>query len=163
MNAITLWQPWAQFMAINQKTFETRSRPTKYRGDICIHAARFMPVVTHCIRRRMEAANLVPEGLPRGRIIAVVELYDCLPTVEVREEARSFGEVDLGDYSPGRFAYLTRKLRKLQTPVPCRGYQSIAWEVPEEVAAQVEAQLSAIRGAALMDQNHGRPMFGGTV
>lgn len=43
MKAITLWQPWAQLIAIGEKRYETRSWETKYRGMIAIHAAKKKP------------------------------------------------------------------------------------------------------------------------
>ena len=39
MKAITIWQPWAEFVAAGVKHNETRSWATKYRGPIAIHAA----------------------------------------------------------------------------------------------------------------------------
>ena len=39
MKAITIWQPWAEFIAAGVKHNETRSWATKYRGPIAIHAA----------------------------------------------------------------------------------------------------------------------------
>jgi hypothetical protein len=43
MKAITLHQPWATLVAIEQKKIETRSWPTSYRGPLAIHAAKTMP------------------------------------------------------------------------------------------------------------------------
>jgi hypothetical protein len=40
MKAITLWQPWATLLAVGCKHMETRSWPTKYRGEILIHASK---------------------------------------------------------------------------------------------------------------------------
>lgn len=40
MNAISLWQPWAQLMALGLKQFETRSWATGHRGQMAIHAAK---------------------------------------------------------------------------------------------------------------------------
>lgn len=37
MKAITIWQPWAEFIAAGVKHNETRSWATKYRGSIAIH------------------------------------------------------------------------------------------------------------------------------
>lgn len=40
LNAISLWQPWAQLMALGLKQFETRSWATGHRGQLAIHAAK---------------------------------------------------------------------------------------------------------------------------
>lgn len=38
MKAFTVKQPYAELLAIGAKHYETRSKPTKYRGPIVIHA-----------------------------------------------------------------------------------------------------------------------------
>src|SRR3546814_21127441 len=44
VKAISLWQPWASAIALGHKSIETRHWPTKYRGELAIHAAkRFGP------------------------------------------------------------------------------------------------------------------------
>jgi hypothetical protein len=40
MKIFTLWQPWATFIALNLKQFETRHWGTSYRGKLAIHAAK---------------------------------------------------------------------------------------------------------------------------
>ena len=42
-------------------------------------------------------------------------------------------QLPLGDYSPGRYAWLLDDVRALAEPVPCRGRQGL-WTLPEEVA-----------------------------
>ena len=45
MKAISLWQPGATLVALGVKTIETRSRATKYRGPLAIHAAMRLPAM----------------------------------------------------------------------------------------------------------------------
>ena len=40
IKCISLWQPHASLIAFEEKIFETRSWPTKYRGLLAIHAAK---------------------------------------------------------------------------------------------------------------------------
>lgn len=40
MKAISLWQPWATLISTGDKTWETRSWATTYRGPLAIHAAK---------------------------------------------------------------------------------------------------------------------------
>lgn len=142
MKAITLWQPWAQFMALGFKTFETRGSRVHYRGDICIHAGLYQPPLSAPLRKRMRELGMDPDGkYPRGAVLAVVNLYDCEPTEIVRDEAETFGELLLGNYQPKRFAYLTNNRRLLAEPVPCRGKQAVTWDLPLDVATSVTTQL----------------------
>ena len=137
-------------MAIGAKTMETRGQRTSHRGDIAIHAA----VADHGIPESIVPATMkafqdrgiVPTPASMGCILAVVELYDCMASenfsiygnrgFKITEE-----EFIFGNYSPGRFVYLTRNLRRLKQPVHCRGAQPIGWTVPPEIEQQVRQQL----------------------
>ncbi len=175
MKAITLYDPWGSLMAIGAKVNETRGCRTSHRGDICIHVAK----TDHgCSDEVMQAAvkaflsrNLLPSP-NYGCIVAVVDLYDVRPfddfgfedtndptLIHVTDEEAMFG-----NYSPGRFIYRTRNLRRLAKPVPCRGFQSIGWTVPADVAALVRAQLplQCSFGAATDDRCTATPTHAST-
>lgn len=152
MKALTLTQPWASMVAIGAKRIETRSWSTRYRGPLAIHAAKGFPrfaqefansgVVLHS----MKSALLFSRQLrtfftesgkwsfnPRGVVLATCEL-----TTVARTESLKIGdlvggveltelEYALGDYSPGRFAWVLSGLRILEAPVQARGSLSL-WE-----------------------------------
>ena len=55
---------------------------------------------------------------------------------EVKEIVEKLDETErlLGDYSPGRFAWVLKNPRKLPTPIPARGQLGFwEWTPPEEV------------------------------
>lgn len=102
-----------------------------------------------------ESRQLIGFGsLPYGAILAVTKLVKCYrtprvevvdrddsllvsdpPTVEVpvlRSFAISPTERAFGDYSPGRFAWVTRDTNALPSPVPFTGRQGL-FEVPDEL------------------------------
>ena len=126
IRAISLWQPWASAMAIGAKVNETRSWPTSYRGDLLI-----------CSAKRKPSPEEVGDGdlyrqamaMPYGYALCVVELYECRPT-----------EASLGDYTPGRFTWCTRNLRRLRQPLPMRGRQGL-WALTPEEEAQVRGTI----------------------
>ena len=80
--ALSIRQPWAWAICHAGKDIENRSWQTKYRGLICIHAAKGMT--------GMEFDNAAgymggigvhpPRGLslPRGGIVGVAEIVDCI-------------------------------------------------------------------------------------
>lgn len=117
MKAITLWEPWATAMALGLKKNETRGWDTKYRGDLVICSAK----------RKMDEvglevckfADISHDAIRYGYALCIVELYDVLPTALT---PRDYDEEALGDYSAGRFAWLTRNLRPLDA-FPVRGRQ----------------------------------------
>lgn len=151
MKAISLWQPYASFMADELKLYETRNRLTHFRGELAICAAqrksRYMEFgaeiedlilrlgILHWQRTKLMSPR--PALLPLGAVVCVVSVYDCQPVEQVRVSPL---ERLVGDYSRGRFAWLTRDCRQLKTPVPVKGKQGF-FNLPPEVEAQVRAQL----------------------
>jgi hypothetical protein len=158
MKAISLWQPWASLMAIDAKRNETRSWPTTHRGWIAIHAAKKWDeeLEQTCLddpfRDALQTAGFTAParlkyGLPVGAIIAVVNLTACVPTHPLPHDGRYgfFGrphEREFGDYSPRRYAWITRDVIRLPEPVPCRGMQGL-FNLPGDVHAQVLSQINA--------------------
>lgn len=132
MKAITLWQPWASAMARGHKQNETRSWPLSHRGDLVICSAKRKPSLIECGDRPTYDAAM---KLPYGFALCVVEIYDV-----VRSEAFhgatplkiSQQEAELGDYSPGRFIWLTRHLRVFNEPIPVTGRQGL-FELPDVI------------------------------
>lgn len=155
MKALSLTQPWASLVALGQKTIETRSWPTSYRGELAIHASQampryarealeFEPIRTLLMRANYGWAGRI-RGLPLGSIVAVAQLVACYPTEGIRvsqwwPKEEGDRERALGDYSPGRWAWVLRDTRPLPSPVPCRGALGL-WTVEPEVEATVRAQL----------------------
>ena len=116
MKAITLWQPWATLVAIGAKCIETRSWSTTYRGPLAIHAAKSKEghdaFYKEPFHNELKAYHYHrPTELPHGKIIAVCELVNILPTEEVRGliEGR---ELAFGDYSNGRWAWRLVNVRR---------------------------------------------------
>jgi hypothetical protein len=125
LRALSLWQPWASAMASGVKRNETRSWPTAYRGDLVVCSSKRRPSPEEVGEDETYEAAM---ALPYGYALCVVELYDCMPTDLFHGATPlriSRSEADLGDYTPGRFAWLTRRLRRLREPVPVVGRQGI--------------------------------------
>lgn len=172
MKAITLWQPWAFLVMLAGhpdpdiaklgKHFETRSWHTVYRGQLAIHAAKYIPpeaeelCLTVPFQKAFEAAGIKYNGdvplnkiLPRGVILGTCNLVSCL-RIEDRlyhPPSRKGGllvyarplpkepELSFGDYTPGRFAWVLEDVRQLPEPIPAVGRQSLwTWEPPKEIA-----------------------------
>lgn len=103
---LTVRQPWATAIAEGLKRFETRTKPTKWRGWVFIHAAKAMTREQHQL-----AFNMGPREseLPRGRVVAIANLRASWRTVDI--DLANFGkgisadERALGDYTAGRYAW----------------------------------------------------------
>lgn len=110
-------QPYAYAIVAGLKTYETRSRRTSIRERVAIHAAK-QPVTLASM-----SVILVPkEGdqLHYGAVLGTVEIAGCLPVEEILHTL-SERERLLGDYSPGRWAWVLKNPVMFNTPVPARG------------------------------------------
>lgn len=149
MRILTLWEPWATLMALGAKRIETRSWSTRYRGPLAIHAAKgglnaFISeadMLTHpYFNEALSNATMRP-----GHILAVVTLVECAPV----EKCHRLGEMAcnwkwereqaFGNYSPGRFAWITANLFRLPQPIAHKGGQGLRL-LPAEVVAQIKGQ-----------------------
>jgi len=93
MKAITILEPWASLIACGAKRYETRGWPTKYRGEIAIHAAKqFGQQQKGLIDKEPFHSSLfkvldeyscntflgrVSNGETFGKVIAIADLVDC--------------------------------------------------------------------------------------
>ena len=158
MKALSLWQPWASAIARGSKRIETRHWSTNYRGPLAIHAAaRIISKSEYAWfleqdfwRAAMDWADgYVWSPLPLGAIVAVCVLADCVPTetipfedLELVLSSPTGGPVDpyapvwsermMGDFTPGRFAWVLHDIRPLPKPIPFRGRQQL-FEVPDDL------------------------------
>jgi hypothetical protein len=105
------------------------------------------PFVTHLIDAGFNKAA----DLPRGAILAVVELIAVVQTEKLNDYwdwaandfARTYPEEReraFGDFSERRYGWLTRNVRALRAPIPCRGALGL-WTPPPLVLAEIQRQL----------------------
>jgi hypothetical protein len=133
VKALTLTQPYATLVAIGVKRIETRSWQTSYRGPLAIHAGKGLgPVggergLVALYQDDVFAQALKGYALPRGVIVAVCILMDCVPTDEAHTWKLTDQERAFGNYTPGRYAWLLADVRPVDPPIPARGAQGL-WE-----------------------------------
>lgn len=140
MKALTIWNPWAHYIAEGIKRVENRDwTPPKdlVGGYLAIHAGKRFdkPGAEHI---RTELGLIVPkhDELSQAAIVAVA-VIDRI--------------VDSADDSPGwddpwfvgAFGWYLRDVVKID-PVPCKGAQKL-WEVPAPVLRQVRTNWRAAR------------------
>ena len=143
MKALTLWQPWASLVALEEKRIETRCWATKYRGELAIHSAANLPPkwlgasrhevsfrdeladIFNCRRDRDDRMGLhVDEAikkLPYGKILCIVELVNIEETAYITPDDLPLREKLFGNYEPGRYAWYLKMIRTLPVPIPARG------------------------------------------
>ncbi len=110
--AISLRQPNADRVLRGEKRRDSRSRPTRFRGWILVHASRTL--------RRGETAHTGDGRLERGKLLGIVRLEDCVEDGE-------------------GWTYVWRNPRRFRHPIPCRGHYSIPFYVPAKIVAGTAA------------------------
>lgn len=131
MRAITLYQPFASWIARGDKEYETRSWSTKYRGEILIHAGLkldYLPMTD------------IIENYPRGVVVALATLENVYPT-ELQIDYVSMDERAVGDWRPDRYAWKLTDVRPLQIPIACKGRQGL-WRPSGDLVARVRDALN---------------------
>ncbi len=127
MKAFTVYQPWATAIVTGLKPHETRSRRTNIRGRVAVHAGK---------ADLMQAAEGMTNGefmdllyvmrkekdWPLGAVVGTVEIVGCVPVEDVMDGLTE-QERALGDYSPGRWAWVLKNPVMFATPIPARGKQ----------------------------------------
>jgi hypothetical protein len=109
--ALSIRQPWAWAILHKGKTIENRDWPTRFRGPVCIHAAKGMTRAEHLEfsdfiqRLGMEPPALA--SLPRSAIVGTAEIIAC-----VRESA--------SPWFFGPWGFVLGDIRPID-PIPCRG------------------------------------------
>ena len=160
MKALTLWQPWAHFVAAGIKEIETRSWQTSYRGPLAIHSAKEIPTdVLPTWHRLMRLVPMPyrcqPKDVDTGCICAIVQLVDILPVPECGglpvfdpRPDDSTRETLLGEYSAGRFAWRLEHLDMVQPPIFAKGKQGL-WDWKPKDDDWTKASISGLNDAAL--------------
>ena len=143
MLTISLYQPWATLMSVKEKRCETRSWAIHHRGPLAIHATAGPPdpiAAQHPFSTALARHGYTMTTLPRGVIVAVAMLVSCIPLVVGYDSLGHdrFGfpefEAQFGDFSRGRFAWVTTNVFLLPQPVPARGHQGLwQWNPPVDL------------------------------
>jgi ASCH domain len=117
MKIITLRQPWAELVVSGVKNIENRGWSTAYRGPVLIHAG------LHVEREACRKHGVDPSKLPRGAVVGVVELADCVT------KHRS-------PWFSGRYGFVLRNARKIK-PIQWKGALNLR-EAPPELLRRIE-------------------------
>jgi hypothetical protein len=111
--AISLRQPNADRVIRGEKGRDSRSRPTRFRGWILLHASQAIA--------REGGGDVDASELDRGKLLGLVRLEDCVAD---------------GD----GWTYVWRSPRRFRKAIPCRGHYSIPFYVPAKILAGTPAK-----------------------
>jgi ASCH domain len=133
IKALTIRQPWAELILRGRKSFELRTRRTKYRGPLAIHAAAKIDAWD------ARHFGLNPEKLVTSAFVGFAILSDVRPYT--RADARLLKKRRAGyGWFPHNLAWVLKKPHRIP-PVKAKGQLSI-FQVPKAVEQQVRRLLS---------------------
>jgi hypothetical protein len=136
MRALTICQPYAHLIALGEKPIENRDWFTSYRGPLLVHAGLSFSWLEEGDRERYP-------DMAFGAVVAVAELVACLrlsdgPQGWPSRYQRLYGH----EHANGPFCFVLDAVRRLPSPIPCRGAQGF-WAPPREVLDRVQEALAA--------------------
>lgn len=118
MRALSVRQPWASMIASGEKTIETRTWSTDYRGPLLICASKHPESGTGSLVAYVQ--------MPLGRAVCTAYLADCRP-MEVDDECGA-----QCSWEKGRFAWMLENIRPFVNPFQVKGQLGLfEVEVPE--------------------------------
>lgn len=131
MKAISLRQPWADWVVQGRKTLELRNWTVNYRGPLAIHASQTVNEAA------CHANGIQPNTLTTGALIGVVELVEITSLDEAAFRARSGEHLADGFFSaPTRseplFGWKLESARELPQPIPYHGRMGL-FNIPDEL------------------------------
>jgi hypothetical protein len=165
---LTLRQPYASLKMTPHKPSETRSWPApkacRMGQIIAIHAG-LTPVAStldeydvgeETVALMMRCLGITDlrqflTGLSLGAVVGICCFTWCYRTSyldmrrpDIPEYHDVFGpechDRELGDFSPGRYAWVMNPIRLFDDPVPAKGKQGVwGWEMPEDLHEQLIA------------------------
>jgi hypothetical protein len=100
MKALSVKQPWANMIANGEKTIETRTWATDYRGDLLVVSSRKPPIE------------------PAGFAVALVRVVGCRRMTKADETAARC------EIYPGAYAWILADVTRVK-PFPARGQLGI--------------------------------------
>ena len=123
MHALSVMQPWATLIVLGVKRIETRPWRTSFRGRLAVHASSRLPHDFDDLCRREPFRSVLLRAPwtrpPRGVLLGTVEVRDCVHVEDL--DTISAEERSLGDYAPGRWAWLLADPQPLPWLIPFRG------------------------------------------
>lgn len=125
---LSIRQPWAWAIIHAGKDVENRTWWTRHRGPIFIHAgvsfdgskADALQTVKFWAYRAGVSAPASIDGIPRGGIVGMAEIVDCVTKMD-------------SEWFCGPFGFVLRNARPLPL-IPCKGQLGFFDAPPEAVA-----------------------------
>lgn len=145
MRALSIRQPWPWAIICAGKDVENRTKGTRYRGLLAIHASKTVyahdldnPLILAAIERN--GYEIGEAAAACGAVVAVAMLAGCHLSPDfggtcgaTRPRCSPWAEPDV-------YHWQLTGVRPLAEPVPCRGALGL-WRLPDDVEKAVREQM----------------------
>lgn len=127
MKALTICQPYAHLIVRGDKRVENRTWPTRYRGDLVIHAGKSTDWLSPDDINDWRAAG---DPMVFGAIVGWAKLVACLPLHEVAngEHAAKYPWLSTHEHTEGPWCWVLDEVNRFDHPFPWKGAQGL-WEI----------------------------------
>lgn len=126
MKVLTLKQPWATLVAEGIKEYEFRTWKTKYRGKVLIHAGAGVD------KQDMETFKELNLEYPKKRIVALVEIEDCLELdKELNKKIIAENNIAYGNKTREGYAWKIKRIKKINSNQEINGKLGL-WNIDDE-------------------------------
>lgn len=133
MKALSIQQPWAFCITNGTKRVENRSWGTKHRGLLLIHAGQTRQDVAEEIHDDSPEMNVFDmQTSPRGAIVGICNLVDCLPIGEILPKIGVDFWNEQHVWAGGPYCWILRDPIAFATPIPLKGALAL-FEVPDYI------------------------------
>lgn len=135
MKALSIKQPWLWAITDLDKQVENRTwKPfsSNIGQRICLHASKAddrsgVPAI-----RQISGVD-VPDGLPRGAIVAIATLAGWISETGI---SPAYDHLKSDKWFFGPIGWVLEDIQKLDNPIPCRGALGL-WDIPQGIMAQL--------------------------
>jgi len=151
MQVLSVQQPRATLLALGFQRLEARTWHTRYRGPLAIHAGRRRPAEELPMgwrnrlndARRQFGLEAWPDHFPRGAVLGVVDLIDCVRAEDLQPGELSETERLFANFAPNCWVWRFGSARPLAVPALLRGQQGIFFApLPESLLEVSHVQLA---------------------
>lgn len=128
MRVITLWQPWAHYVASGAKRIENRPWEPSSRllgQRIAIHAGKHWDQYGATVIEDVLGQCVSRADVTFGAVIATAILGPVVTTEEAAERLAGEGQ---GMWFSGPYGWVLEHIEKMESPILCRGYQGL-WSI----------------------------------
>ena len=127
MKVLSVRQPWAYLIVEGYKDIENRKWRTSYRGPLLIHSSQ--AVDPNDFPKQRAWLNMcgvvIPEDLPRGAIVGLVNLIDVWDTHSYGDGSTNEFKVDVSPFFEGPYGFKMIGSVPFYEPIPYRGQLGI--------------------------------------